>query len=173
MASGGYGGPYTSSYYQYQPAAAPLYYYAQQPARGGGSGSRPPVHLFLLLATLLLLAATSLYARCEAAVEAVLQQLRPLLVLSPLLLIVAAQLWVAASGDHGGRGGGALAYLLSQVAPGDQYHRSGRGAAYGRWDGGSSSSSPWGVALALALVLILVSYQSSFQEWRLFPLRGR
>lgn len=159
------GGPYS---YYYQPAAAP--YYAQQTARGGGGGSRPPVHLFLLLATLLLLAATSLYARCEAAVEGMVQQLRPLLILSPLLLIVAAQLWVATSGDHRGRGGGALAYLLSQVTPGDQYYQSGHGAPYGRWDGGSS---PWGVAVVLVLVLILVSYQSSFQEWRLFPLRGR
>ncbi|KAI4965372.1 hypothetical protein ZWY2020_054714 [Hordeum vulgare] len=148
------------------------YYYAQQPARAAAqararrctssccsrrSSSSPP-------------------PRCTRGARRQwnrAQQLRPLLVLSPLLLIVAAQLWVAASGNHGGRGGGALAYLLSQVAPGDQYHRSGRGAAYGRWDGGSSSSSPWGVALALALVLILVSYQSSFQEWRLFPLRGR
>ncbi|KAF7100133.1 hypothetical protein CFC21_101677 [Triticum aestivum] len=164
MASGGYGGPY--SYYN-QPAAAP-YYYVQRPARGGGGGgSRPPLHLFLLLATLLLLAATSLYARCEAAVESMAQQLRPLLILSPLLLIVAAQLWVATSGDHR-QGGGALAYLLEQVAPADQYYRS--GAPYGRWDGGSS---PWGVAVVLVLVLILVSYQSSFQEWRLFPLRGR
>ncbi|VAI71859.1 uncharacterized protein LOC125522455 [Triticum urartu] len=163
MASGGYGygGPYSS----YQPAAAP-FYYAQRPARGGGS--RPPLHLFLLLATLLLLAATSLYARCEAAVEGMVQQLRPLLILSPLLLIVAVQLWVATSGDHQGRGGGALAYLLEQVAPSDQYYRS--GTSYGRWDAGSS---PWGVAVVLVLVLILVSYQSSFQEWRLFPLRGR
>ncbi|KAM3208556.1 hypothetical protein ACQJBY_063308 [Aegilops geniculata] len=165
MASGGYGygGPYSS---YYQPAAAP-FYYAQRPARGGGS--RPPLHLFLLLATLLLVAATSLYARCEAAVESMTQQLRPLLILSPLLLIVAVQLWVATSGDHQGRGGGALAYLLSQVTPADRY-QSGHGAPYGRWDGGSS---PWGVAVVLVLVLILVSYQSSFQEWRLFPLRGR
>ena len=96
------------------------------------------------------------------------QQLRPLLILSPLLLIVAVQLWVATSGDHQGRGGGALAYLLEQVAPSDQYYRS--GTSYGRWDAGSS---PWGVAVVLVLVLILVSYQSSFQEWRLFPLRGR
>ncbi|XP_020175026.1 uncharacterized protein [Aegilops tauschii subsp. strangulata] len=168
MASGGYG--YGGPYSYYQPAAAP-FYYAQRPARGGGGGggSRPPLHLFLLLATLLLLAATSLYARCEAAVESMAQQLRPLLILSPLLLIVAVQLWVATSGDNQGRGGGALAYLLSQVTPGDRY-QSGHGAPYGQWDGGSS---PWGVAVVLVLVLILVSYQSSFQEWRLFPLRGR
>jgi hypothetical protein len=54
------------------------------------------------------------------------------------------------------------------VAPGE-YYPSGAGA-YGRWDGGAGSS-PWGVAVALVLVLMLLSYQESFQEWRLFPLR--
>jgi hypothetical protein len=29
------------------------------------------------------------------------------------------------------------------------------------------------VAVALVLVLMLLSYQESFQEWRLFPLRRR
>ncbi|KAM0888616.1 hypothetical protein ACQ4PT_028237 [Festuca glaucescens] len=168
MASNGYGG----SYPYYQPAAMPYYYsYAQQPARGGGGGSRPPIQLFLLLSTLFLLVAASLYARCEAAVESMLQQLRPLLILSPLLLIVAAQLWLATSGGAGDRRGrGGLGYLISQMAPGE-YYQSGAGA-YGRWDGGSGSS-PWGVAVALVLVLMLVAYQESFQEWRLFPPRRR
>jgi hypothetical protein len=164
MASNGYGGAYP----YYQPAAMPYYYsYAQQPARGGVGGSRPPIQLFLLLATLFLLVAASLYAVCEAAVESMLQQLRPFLILSPLLLIVAAQLWLATSDRPGG---GGLGYLISQVAPGE-YYPSGAGA-YGRWDGGAGSS-PWGVAVALVLVLMLLSYQESFQEWRLFPLRRR
>ncbi|KQK19092.1 uncharacterized protein LOC100833139 [Brachypodium distachyon] len=167
MASGGYGSPY--SYYQPPPAATPYYYsYVHQPARRGfpGGGPRPSsVPLFLLLATLLLLAAGTLYAWFEAAVESLLGQLRPLLVLSPLLLIVAVQLWVASAG--GDRRGG-FAYLLWQMAAGDDQQ-----PCYdGRWDGGASSS-PWGVAVALALVLLLVSCQSSFPDWRSPLLRRR
>uniref|UniRef100_A0ACD5XY74 Uncharacterized protein n=1 Tax=Avena sativa TaxID=4498 RepID=A0ACD5XY74_AVESA len=166
MAINGYGG----SYPYYQPAARPYYYgYAQQPVRGdGGGGSRPPIQLFLVLATLLFLATASLYAWCEAAMETMLDKLRPLLILSPLLLIVAAQLWLAASaGDR--QGGGGLGHLMSQMAPGEYYQRD--AGPYGRWDGGGGGGSQWGVAVALVLVLMLVSYQSSVQEWRLLPRR--
>jgi hypothetical protein len=58
---------------------------------------------------LFLLVASLLYALLEAAVESMLYHLRPLLILSPLLLIVAAWLWVATgSGDGRRRGGGGL-----------------------------------------------------------------
>uniref|UniRef100_A0ACD6APJ2 Uncharacterized protein n=1 Tax=Avena sativa TaxID=4498 RepID=A0ACD6APJ2_AVESA len=170
MAINGYGGSYP--YYQ-QPAARPYYYgYAQHPERAAGGGSRPPIQVFFVLATLLFLATASLYAWCEAAMESMLDKLRPLLILSPLLLIVVAQLWLAA-GASDRRGGGGLGYLMSQMAPGEYYQRG--AGPYGRWDGGGGGggSSPWGVAVALVLVLMLLSYQSSVEEWRLFPLRRR
>uniref|UniRef100_A0A0E0L947 Uncharacterized protein n=1 Tax=Oryza punctata TaxID=4537 RepID=A0A0E0L947_ORYPU len=169
--SGGY-----YSYYNHQPA--PYYYGYAQPARVAGGGSqRPSAHVFLLVATLLLVAVSTLYARCEEAVESLLDQLRVLLILSPLLLIVGVQVWAAsAAADRRGAGaGGGLMYLLAQLIGdgGDSYYW-GSGSPYGRWHGGggASSSSPWGVALVLVLVLFLVSYQSSFQSWW-FPLLNR
>ncbi|XP_062178737.1 uncharacterized protein LOC133883425 [Phragmites australis] len=159
MASSGYYSPY------YQPA--PYYYnYSQQQqqrARGGGGG-QSSVYVFIFLATVSLLAATTLYAWCESAVESLVDQLRRFLILSPLLLILAVQLWVATGGERrAGGGGGGIMCLLAELVMGDQ-----RGQ-YGYRAGGSS---PWGVALALVLVLFLISYQSSLQE-RWFPRLGR
>ncbi|KAL6606838.1 hypothetical protein ACP70R_042491 [Stipagrostis hirtigluma subsp. patula] len=167
MASAGY----YPSYYQ----PAPYYYYNypqyhHQRARGGGGGARSSssssVAVFLLLATVSFLVATSLYALCESAVESLVDQLRRFLILSPLLLILAVQFWVASGG---GGGGGGLMSLLAELVMGDQrgqYH------GYGGRGGAGAGSPPWGVALALVVVLFLVSYQSSFQE-RWFPLFGR
>ncbi|KAJ1258510.1 hypothetical protein BS78_10G080700 [Paspalum vaginatum] len=156
------GGGYYSPYYQ----PAPYYYsYPQQQQRvRGGGGGQSSVYDFILLATVSLIAAATLYAWCELAVESVLDQLRRLLILSPLLLFVAAQLWVSAGRERQVGGGGVMC-LLEDMATGD----SGGQYAYG---GGGAGSSPWGVALALVLVLFLVSYHSSFQE-RWFPLLGR
>uniref|UniRef100_A0A0D9WN29 Uncharacterized protein n=1 Tax=Leersia perrieri TaxID=77586 RepID=A0A0D9WN29_9ORYZ len=159
----------SGAYYSYysQPTAPYYYGYTQPAARfgGGGSQQRPSAHVFLLLATLVLVATWTLYARCEEAVESLIDQLRVFLILSPLLLIVGVQLWAAAS-DRGG--GGGIMYLLARLmgdGGGDNYYY------YGRWHGGGASS-PWGVALVLVLVLFLVSYQSSFQNWW-FPLLSR
>ncbi|CAN6208315.1 unnamed protein product [Urochloa humidicola] len=164
MASGG-GGYYSPPYYQ----PAPYYYYnypqqQQQRARGIGGG-HPSAYVFVLLATVSVIAATTVFAWCESAVESLLDQLRGLLILSPLLLIVAVQLWVATGG------GGGIMCALSEMVAGDQ-RRMQYGYGYGYGGGGGGGSSPWGVALALVLVLFLVSYHSSFQE-RWFPLLGR
>ncbi|KAL5224319.1 hypothetical protein ABZP36_010958 [Zizania latifolia] len=161
-------GGYYPSYYQ---PAAYYYGYGGQPvARGGGESQRPSAHVFLLLATLVVVATSTLYARCESAVESLLDQLRVFLILSPLLLIVGVQIWAASTG--GDRRGGGLLYVLAQLmGDGNQWEYS----PYGRrWHGGGggASSSPWGVALVLVLVLLLVSYQSSFQN-RWFPLLSR
>lgn len=159
MASGG-GGGYYSPYYG-QPAAPPYYYnypQQQQRVRGGGQSS---VYAFILLATVSFIAATTLYTWCESAVENLLDQLRRLLILSPLLVIIAVQLWVAT-------GGGGILGLLADMVTGDSTGL----YQYGYRAGGAGSSSPWGVALALVLVLFLVSFHSSFQE-RWFHLPGR
>ncbi|RLM56176.1 hypothetical protein C2845_PM10G05750 [Panicum miliaceum] len=159
--SGGYYSPY------YQPAPYYFNYPQQQRLRGGGA--QPSVYAFILLATVSLIAATTLYGWCESAVGSLLDRLRRLLILSPLLLIVAVQLWVAAGGERGvgggGGGGGIMCVLAEMVAAGDPRPQYGYG-------GGGAGSSPWGVAVALVLVLFLVSYHSSFQE-RWFPLFGR
>ncbi|CAN6178865.1 unnamed protein product [Urochloa humidicola] len=157
------GGGYYSPYYQ----PAPCYYY-NYPQRVRGGGGHPSVFFFVLLATVSIIAATTVFAWCESAVESLLDQLRGLLILSPLLLIIAVQLWVATGGD----GGGIMCGLWEMVA-GDHRRPYGYGYGYGNRYGGGGGSSPWGVAVALVLVLLLVSYHSSFQErWR-FPLLGR
>ncbi|CAL5051703.1 unnamed protein product [Urochloa decumbens] len=161
------GGGYYSPYYS-QPAA-PCYYYnypqqQQQRARCGG-GWHPSVCVFVLLATVSLIAATTVFSWCESAVGSLLDQLRGLLILSPLLLIVAVQLWMAT-------GGGGVMCNLAEMVAGGRRRPYGYGYGYGPYGGGGGGSSPWGVALALVLVLFLVSYHSSFQE-RWFPRLGR
>ena len=154
MASGvgGYYSPY------YQPAPYYFNYYPpQQRWRLRGGGAQASVCAFILLATVFLIAAATLYGWCESAVGGLLDRLRRLLILSPLLLVVTVQLWVAA-------GGGVMCVLAEMVA-GDSRPQYGYGV-------GGAGSPPWGVALALMLVLFLVSYHSSFQE-RWFPLSGR
>ncbi|CAD6337297.1 unnamed protein product [Miscanthus lutarioriparius] len=135
------GGGYYSPYYQ---PAAPYYYnynYPQQRVRGGG-GQSSSVYAFILLVTVSFITATTLYTWCESAMESLVDQLRRLLILSPLIVIIAVQLWVATGG-----GGDGVMSLLAEMVTGDKY-----GCA-----GGAGSSSPWGVALALVLVLFLVS----------------
>ncbi|GJN00624.1 hypothetical protein PR202_ga17820 [Eleusine coracana subsp. coracana] len=151
MASSGY---YYSPY-QYQPA--PYYYnyspHPQQGARGGWQSLSSSVPVFVFLATVSALAATALITLCESAVESLVHQLRGFLILSPVLAVIAVQLWVAS-------GGGGLVSLLADLVTGDQteqYYQYGY-----RYGGrGGAGSSPWGVAVALVLVLSLVSYQSS------------
>lgn len=159
MVSSGY---YYAPYYPYQPA--PDYYNYSPQKRGlGGWQSLSSVPVFLLLATVSALAATALIALCESAVESLVHHLRGFLILSPVLVVIAVQLWVASGGRAGG--GGGLVSLLAELVAGDQrdqYCYYGHGRRYR-----GAGSSPWGVALALVLVLFLVSYQSSI-HWRWF-----
>uniref|UniRef100_A0ACD5ZG60 Uncharacterized protein n=1 Tax=Avena sativa TaxID=4498 RepID=A0ACD5ZG60_AVESA len=148
---GGYGPSYSSR--QQQPAATSF-------------------HLCVFLATASLLGAASLYSRCESAVEGLLDQLRVAVVLSPLVLLLAAQYWTATGRRWRSTSSSSSSLLVSpspMVISGEhpapwyeqQYQR----------DSGAGTS-PWGVALALALVLLLVSYQSCFQDlW--FPVVSR
>jgi hypothetical protein len=162
MASGGAG------YYYGDPTG---YYgngYAfsrQQPA--ASSAAATSFHLCLFLATASLLGAASLYSRCESAVEGLVDQLRVAVVLSPLVLLLAAQYWTA-TGRRWRTSSSSLLVSPSMVTSGEHppwYEPQQR-------DGGGAGSSPWGVALALALVLLLVSYQPCFQDlW--FPVVSR
>jgi hypothetical protein len=141
-------------YYQDQGTA---YRYSYSPAPRATTS----FHLCVFLATAALLGGTSLYSRCEYAMESLMEQVRLAVVLSPLLFLLAVQYWAATSRRRAS--GSAFSSLL--VAPplvGDQtaWYDGGRG--YQRDAGGASS--PWGVALVLALVLLLVSYQSCFQD---------
>jgi MYXO-CTERM domain-containing protein len=137
MASSSY--YYSPYYYQLAPN-----YYNHSPQQRAWSVSG-----FLFLATLSLLVATMLIVVCESAVETLIHQLRGFLILSPVVVLIAVKLWVAA--------GGGFAELVT-CDQGEQYHY-GYGYRH-RGHGGEGSSSPWGVALALVLVLFLVARQS-------------
>jgi hypothetical protein len=146
-------------YYQDQGAG---YRYSYSPA------PQPPrptsFHLCVFLVTAALLGGTSLYSRCESAVESLVDQVRLAVVLSPLLFLLAVQYWAATSRRRAS--GSGLSSLLVAPLVGDQPGYDARG--YYQRD----ASPPWGVALVLALVLLLVSYQSCFQDlW--FPLISR
>jgi hypothetical protein len=146
-------------YYQDQGAG---YRYSYSPA------PQPPrptsFHLCVFLVTAALLGGTSVYSRCESAVESLVDQVRLAVVLSPLLFLLAVQYWAATSRRRAS-GSGLSSLLVAPLVEGQPGYDA-RG--YYQRD----ASSPWGVALVLALVLLLVSYQSCFQDlW--FPLISR
>ncbi|XP_047078191.1 uncharacterized protein LOC124688574 [Lolium rigidum] len=162
MASGGAGYYYGDRYGAYGNGYS---FSRQQPASSQSPATS--LHLCLFLATASLLGAASLYSHCESAVEGLFDQLRVAVVLSPLVLLLAAQYWTASGRSW--RSSSSPSLLVSpMVVSGEHppwYEQQ-------RRDSGGAGSSPWGVALALALVLLLVSYQSCFQDlW--FPAVSR
>ncbi|CAM0943793.1 unnamed protein product [Alopecurus aequalis] len=167
MASGGAGYYYgdRSGYYgnaygyssRYQPAPA-------------ASSAATSLHLCLFLATASLLGAASLYSHCESAMEGLFDQLRVAVVLSPLVLLLAAQYWTATGRRWRSSSSSSSLLVASPVVSGE--HPPWYEQQYQRDGGAGAGSSPWGVALALALVLLLVSCQSCFQDlW--FPAVSR
>lgn len=154
MASGGAGGYYHGDRYGYGYSFS-----RQQPARPSPS-SATSFHMCLFLATASLLGAASLYSHCESAMESLVDQLRVAVVLSPFVLLLAAQYWSATGrrwrSSHSSSSLLAAPPVVSWEQQPPWYDQRQR-------DGGASS--PWGVALALALVLLLISYQSCFQYW--------
>ncbi|TVU28751.1 hypothetical protein EJB05_20283, partial [Eragrostis curvula] len=150
--------------YYHDQGAAYRYSYAPAPAAPPRATS---FHLCVFLATAALLGGTSVYSRCESAMETLVDQVRLAVVLSPLLFLLAVQYWAATSGRRESYGGGLSSMLVAPRVGPDQPWYDGR-----QRDAAGGASSPWGVALVLALVLLLVSYQSCFQDlW--FPLTRR
>ncbi|KAJ6851683.1 uncharacterized protein M6B38_258265 [Iris pallida] len=126
-------------------------YYYQSNDHSSTSPPPPlPLHLCFFLLTLFLFVGVSWYLSYESLVESVADQLRVLLILSPLLLLLAVH-WLSS-------GGGDRVPFVLWLPERDSFHRAG--------------GSPWGVALVLVLVLFMVSYHSSFQD-RWFPLLSR
>ncbi|KAM0823601.1 hypothetical protein ACQ4PT_070768 [Festuca glaucescens] len=165
MASGGAGYYYGDRYGAYDNGYS---FSRQQPAQAASSAATS-LHLCLFLATASLLGAASLYSHCESAMEGLFDQLRVAVVLSPLVLLLAAQYWTATGRRWRSSSSSSSSLLMSpMVVSGEHppwYEQQ-------RRDSGGAGSSPWGVALALALVLLLVSYQSCFQDlW--FPVVSR
>ncbi|XP_022991944.1 uncharacterized protein LOC111488435 [Cucurbita maxima] len=116
------------------------------------SDSQPtfPLHLCFFFLILFMFLAFSWYSTYESAVEGVFDQLKLLLIISPLLLLLLVH-WLS-NGENG---------RLPPLVPlpeKDSLHRAG--------------GTPWGVGFMLVILLFMISYQSYFQE-RWFPMLSR
>lgn len=110
-----------------------------------------PLHLCFFLLTLLLFMGLSWYLTYESVIESLVDQLRLLLIFSPLLLLLVVHF--LSSGDP--RRSGVPFNILSLPQERESFYRAG--------------GSPWGVGMVLVLLLFMVSYQNYFHE-RWFPL---
>ncbi|GJM98665.1 hypothetical protein PR202_ga15694 [Eleusine coracana subsp. coracana] len=128
---------------------------------GGGSlsasssGPEVPLHLCFFLLVLLVFLGFSWYTSYESAAESFANQVRVLLLASPLALLLAVRLLSATGGGQRRRVEDLLALPMPER---DSIHRAG--------------GSPWGVGLLLLLLLVMVSYQSNFRD-KWFPLVTR
>ncbi|GMN64137.1 hypothetical protein TIFTF001_033210 [Ficus carica] len=119
-----------------------------------------PVHLWFFLCILLMFLGLSWHANYEPILESAFDNMKLLLILSPLVILLVIH-WHSAFDYR--RGGGGLSAFLSS---GDGYRdfRSG--------GGGGGGGTPWGVGLLLVFVFFMISYHSTFRE-KWFPLFSR
>ncbi|KAI4333217.1 hypothetical protein L6164_018054 [Bauhinia variegata] len=118
------------------------------------SNSEPtlPLHLCFFLLTLCMFLGFTWYSSYEGIVEGLIDQVKIVLMVSPLLLLLTVHLL-----SNYGAGRGILSSLIP-LPEKESLHRAG--------------GTPWGVGLVLVLLLFMISYQSSFQE-RWFPLLSK
>ncbi|XP_008461231.1 uncharacterized protein LOC103499879 [Cucumis melo] len=119
-------------------------------ANTGHSQPTFPLHLCFFFLILLMFLSFSWYSNYESAVEDVFDQLKLLLIVSPLLLLLLVH-WLSNTKN------GHLPSLIP-LPEKNSLHRAG--------------GTPWGVGFLLVLLLFMISYQSYFQE-RWFPLLSR
>lgn len=111
-----------------------------------------PMHLCFFLLTLFMFLSFSLYSSYEPIMESFMDQVKLVLMVSPLLLLLVVHFLC-----NYGSAGGVMSTLIP-LPERESLHRAG--------------GTPWGVGLVLVLLLFMVSYQSSFQE-RWFPILTR
>ncbi|XP_047975970.1 uncharacterized protein LOC125218356 [Salvia hispanica] len=111
----------------------------------GYSHSPPPVHLCCFLIILFTFLGITWYINYESIFEGLFDQIKLLLMLSPLLLLLAVHLLSAFDAS----------FFFLPLPEQDSFHRAG--------------GTPWGVGLLLVLLFFMISYQSDFRE-RWFPL---
>ncbi|GLT80309.1 hypothetical protein SLA2020_517550 [Shorea laevis] len=116
------------------------------------NNSSPPLHLCFFLLILFFFMGLSWYVNYEPVMESVLDRVKLLLMVLPLLLLLVVH-WLSNNQDIGLY----VSYLLPLPAK-DSLHGAG--------------GTPWGVGFLLVFLLIMLSFQSAVQE-RWFPLLSR
>ncbi|KAI8545688.1 hypothetical protein RHMOL_Rhmol07G0058700 [Rhododendron molle] len=111
----------------------------------------PPAHLCFLLLILFTFITFSWYTNYESMFEGLFDQIKLILIVSPLILLLAVHL-VSSFGSSRG------STFFLPLPERDSLHRAG--------------GTPWGVGFLLVLLFLMISYRSSFQE-RWFPLLAR
>lgn len=113
-----------------------------------------PLHLCFFFLILLMFVGFSWYANYESVLEDALDQIKLVLMVSPLLLLLVVHL--LSNFESGARRAGFSSFI--PLPDKDSLHRAG--------------GTPWGVGFLLVFLFFMVSYQSSLQE-RWFPLLSR
>ncbi|PON52400.1 Small heat shock protein HSP [Trema orientale] len=113
-----------------------------------------PLHLCFFLCILLMFVGFSWYSNYESVIESALDQIKLVLMLSPLVLLLAVHL--LANVETGARRAGFSTFI--PLPQRDSLHRAG--------------GTPWGVGFLLVLLFFMISYQSALQE-RWFPLLSK
>lgn len=109
-----------------------------------------PLHLCFFLVVLLMFVGFTWYINYESVLEGVMDQVKLVLMVSPLLLLLVVH-WL--SNDER-RAFNSFIPLPEK----DSFHRAG--------------GTPWGVGFLLVFLFFMISYQSSLQE-RWFPLLAK
>ncbi|KAI9104201.1 hypothetical protein K1719_023037 [Acacia pycnantha] len=118
-------------------------------ASSSSSSSGFPLHLCLFLLTLFMFLGFSWYINYEPIMESLMEQVKMVLMVSPLLLLLVLHFLSNSRG------------FFSSLIPfpeKDSLHRAG--------------GTPWGVGFLLVFLFFMISYRSSLQE-RWFPLLAR
>ncbi|KAG8391340.1 hypothetical protein BUALT_Bualt01G0177700 [Buddleja alternifolia] len=104
-----------------------------------------PLHLCFFLLILFMFVGINWYINYESIFEGLFDQIKLILMVSPLLLLLAVHLLSTLE----------KSFFFIPLPEQDSFHRAG--------------GTPWGVGLLLVLLLFMISYQSDFRE-RWFPL---
>ncbi|KAL2234251.1 uncharacterized protein LOC105168494 [Sesamum indicum] len=110
------------------------------------SPSPMPLHLCFFLFILFTFVAITWYINYESIFEGLFDQIKLILMVSPLLLLLAVHLLSTLEKSS---------FFFIPLPEQDSLHRAG--------------GTPWGVGLLLVLLFFMISYQSDFRE-RWFPL---
>nr|XP_009799302.1 PREDICTED: uncharacterized protein LOC104245395 [Nicotiana sylvestris] len=112
------------------------------------SSQPPSIHLCFFFLVLFTFVSITWYINYESIFEGIMDQMKLVLMVSPLLLLLVVHLLSSLEKSN---------LFFIPLPDQESFHRAG--------------GTPWGVGLLLVLLLFMISYQSDFRE-RWFPLLG-